>query len=242
MKVANPIGDGGKDQLRFKTLGALTAVMDGMSKQTAERMRVGNAIEEALRKVAQESTGIDWELVYNELGIKLDTRFDLSEVVGMRKIPMMPQVTMAHTITCLKANNCHVNPSHEKMDFSLIKDDASVPVRPYLAVVHESSSGRTNQSRLKTKKESLAEPTLNEWLLFQLGYVLCSGEPWGRQAFVRCGGSEIILGKEVCNPSVNRSPLPENTEYASIMIACHSENMEWGYLYTRPVTRVALNS
>lgn len=240
MKVANPIGDGGKDQLRFKTLGALTVVMGGMSKQTSERMRAGDAIEVALRKVAQECTGIDWEYVYNELGIKLDNRFDLSEIAGTRKIPVMPMVTVAHIITYLKANNCHVNPTPEKLDLGLISDHPSVPVGPYMAVVHETPSALNRKSRVETKKESLVEPTLKEWLLFQLGYVLCSGEPWGQQAFIRCGSSEVVLGKKICNPSVSRTPLPEDTDYSALMIACHSEDTEWGYLLTRAVTRVAL--
>lgn len=242
MKVANPIGDGGKDQLRFKTLGALTAVMGGMSKQTAERMRAGDAIEVALRKVAQECTGIDWEFVYNKLGIKLDNRFDLSEIAGTRKIPVMPMVTVAHTITCLKANNCHVKPKPEKLDLGLISDHPSVPVGPYIAMVHEAPSALTRKSRLETKKESLVEPTLKEWLLFQLGYVLCSGEPWGNKAFVRCGSSEIISGGMIFNLGVNRSPLPDDTGYSALTIACISEITEWEYLFTRAVTRVTLTA
>ena len=233
MYVANPIGTGGADQLRFKTLGALTAVMGGMSSQTAERMRAGDAIEKALREVAHNCLGIDWEYVYNELGIKLElSRFNLCEVAGVRKIPMMPEVTVAHTIACLKANKCGVLLTPTNLDLGLVRSGRAVNDRPYLVTISDCPLGE-EKSRLETKVMGILEPTLNEWLLLQLGYVICSGFPWGNNGYVRCGNSEIgFPGRGgIGNPSVSRHP-------SGLIIAVHGEDMKWGYLSTMPVKDV----
>lgn len=233
MKVARPISDGGADEVRCKTIKALTATMRGMSSQTGARMVTGTLIEDALRKLAEECVGIDWELVYNELGITLDPRFDLSEIAGARKVPVMPSVTIPHIITCLKGNGCGVD---SRLDPCLVVDKGRVGEQPYLVVVSEDSSGLSGRSRAQTKEKGIVEPTLREWLLFQLGYVLCTGRPWGRQVFIRCGSSEYVAKGERSSPGVNRNPLPDGCA-PQLMLGLFGEQNEWQYLSTRSVIR-----
>lgn len=231
MEVARPITEGGKDQLRFKILGELTAVMGGMSSQTAERMRAGDAIKKALQKLAHDCIGIDWELVYNKLGIKLDGGFDLSEVAGIRKIPVMPRATEARVARCIIENGCPVD-THLLGEHSL--GSISSCAESYMVRISDYPGG-AGLSRLDTKARSINEPTLVEWLLLQLGFVICSGRPWGDQHYVRCGGSQITDPEGIRNPFVSVPLLPPGCR-AKIEIGTFREDKKNEYLYTFQVT------
>jgi hypothetical protein len=244
MKTANP-GKSARsvDELRFKVLRALTNVVENVSPQTIERMRIGSAIEDALARVAVECVGIDWDLVYSQLGLILDKRFDLTEIAGVRKIPMMPEVTTSLLIACLEQAGCGVDLRIQAGTAVHSDDRLDRICRNSYVAAFPDHLGRPLSGKTKAETEALGvnEPRLEEWLLFQYGYFLGVGDFWDNQVFIRCGGSFVFASGEKVYPAVCRPVRPDNYPVKALKICLHAADMDWNYQTTRPVTRRVLH-